>query len=107
MCEKCASPCQDPTKGLSKEQLKQLVEAQKRMMKINEEFTKESQPYIDQYRKLLKTMKTCKLCKETEFKFVPCAKHYKEIEKISQAIVKIRTSFKLKDEVNNVVEETQ
>lgn len=103
MCERCGnrklSIGEQPV-DLTDAQKKQLIERQIQIQKVNQALVKEVSPYLDNYKKLLKDMKKCDRCKETEFTFDVCDRHYAELEKINQRIVRIKTAFAVKRDIN-------
>ena len=78
--------------------------------KIQNEYGKESKTLEAKNKAMFDSMKKCKDCKETEFKFFPCQKHLTEMKSIGEEMGNLKMHYSLKmamheDEVKKAMEE--
>jgi hypothetical protein len=64
--------------------------------KIQAEFDKEKKRLEASNKATFDAMKTCKDCHETDFKFIPCAKHLGELKAVGEAMGDLQMQTQLK-----------
>ena len=94
----CSKEC--PEKKITKEQLAQFMEMQKKTAKIQEAFVKDTTPIQKDFVKVLEELKKCKKCKDFEFKFVPCKEHMTKLKGLTEELQKLQFYYRLKQQLS-------